>query len=349
MAKEEPQTYEQVIAAYESKYAKEGQTLFHMGDEFDDPIRLWPGSLELAWAMGGGFPVGRLGRLWGPKSTGKSKTAYSIIADAQKTHGMTCTYINAEKQFEPKLAVAQGVNLKDLYVPSGNVIEQIGELIHAALPYNDLFVLDSTSICMSAAARESGIDSERPMMDAKAWSKIMQFIFDEFDYTRNTIILIDQARVGKTPNGMFGGEQASGGFALDHDSSMTAKFAVGSWLYKHNGFLDDSDAAKTAAAKQSMSGQLEPGGRVTTVRIEKSRVGPPLRTARLWFDFETADYEHEFEYLKWAQHFDLIDQGGAGWYSVNGSKMQGKPKIKQWIRDNPDFREEVKKKVLEIA
>lgn len=341
------EAYEDVIRAYEEKYAKDGQKLVHMGNEFDNPIRLWPGSLELAWAMGGGFPVGRLGRLWGPKSTGKSKTAYSIIADAQNTHGMTCTFINAEKQFEPKLAVAQGVKLKDLYVPSGNIIEQIGELIHAALPHNDLFVLDSTSICMAAAAREAGMDSERPMMDAKAWANIMKFIFDDFDHTRNTIILIDQARVGKTAMGGFGGEQASGGYALDHDSSMTAKFSSGAWLFKKSGFLDDSDAAKGASAKESVSGQMEPGGRVTKVRVEKSRVGPPLRTATLWFDFATADYEHEFEYMKWGQHFGLIE--GSTWYKVNGQNVQGKAKVKQWIRENEDFREEVKKKVLEIA
>lgn len=342
------ETYADVIRAYEEKYAKPGQKLVQMGAEFDDPIRLWPGSLELAWAMGGGFPVGRLGRLWGPKSTGKSKTAYSIIADAQKTHGMTCTYINAEKQFEPKLAVAQGVNLDDLYVPSGNIIEQIGELIHAALPHNDLFVLDSTSICMAAAAREAGMDSERPMMDAKAWANIMKFIFDDFDFTRNTIILIDQARVGKTAMGGFGGEQASGGYALDHDSSMTAKFSSGAWLFRKGGYLDDSDAAKSSSSKESVSGQMEPSGRVTKVRIEKSRVGPPFRTATLWFDFKTADYEHEFEYMKWGQYFGLIE--GSNWYSVNGgTKLQGKANVKKWITENPDFKQEIKEKVLEIA
>jgi recombination protein RecA len=338
-----------VLRQYEEKYAKEGQRLVQKGDEFENPKRLWPGSLELAWAMGKGFPVGRMGRLWGPKSTGKSKTAYSIIADAMNTYDMTCMFINAEKQFEPELAVKQGVNLKNLEVVSGNIIEQIGELIHGALPYNDLFVLDSTSICMAAAAREAGMDSERPMMDAKAWANVMKFIFDDFDHTRNTIILIDQARVGKLPTGMFGGEQASGGFALDHDSSMTAKFSSSSWLFRKDGFLDDSDAAKSASSKETISGQMEPAGRVTKVRIEKSRVGPPFRTATLWFDFKTGTYEHEFEYLKWAEHFEMIDKGGAGWYTIDGEKVQGKPKVKQWIRDNPDFQEEVKKKVLEIA
>jgi recombination protein RecA len=341
------QTLDDVIAAYESKYAKEGQKLVQMGSDFDNPKRLWPGSLELAWAMGGGFPVGRMGRLWGTKSTGKSKTAYSLIADAQR-QGMTCTFINAEKQFEPLLALKQGVDLDSLYVVSGNIIEQIGEFIHASLDKNDLFVLDSTSICMSAAARESGMDSERPMMDAKAWANIMKFIFDEFDHTRNTIILIDQARVGKTAMGGFGGEQASGGFALDHDSSMTAKFTASTWLFQENGFLSDAESAKGKSSKETVSGQMEPAGRVTKVRIEKSRVGAPFRTATMWFDFATGDYEHEYEYFKWGKHLGLIE--GDGWYQINGGqKIQGKPKTKAWIRDNPDFQEEVKKKVLEIA
>lgn len=346
-------SYEEVIAAYEKKYAKEGERLVLHGDEIDPVERIWPGSLELAWAMGGnkrtmGFPKGRIGRLWGPRSSGKTKVAYSIGASAQKDYDMTVAYLNAEKQFEPEFAKAQGLNLSNVDVVFGNVIEQIGEYIHASLPYIDLFIIDSTSTCMAAAAKEEGIH-QRPMLAAKAWGDFMNYILADFDHTRNTLILIDQARVGKLPTGMVGGEQASGGYALEHDSSLTAKFTASSWLFRKDGYLDNSDAAKAGSSKETVSGQMEPAGRSMKVRIEKSRVGPPFRTAELWFDFSTGNYEPEFEYLKWAQHFDLIDQGGAGWYSVNGSKMQGKPKIKNWIRENADFQQEVKNKVLEIA
>lgn len=349
-------SYEEVIAAYEKKYAKEGERLIVHGDEIDSPERIWPGSLELAWAMGAdskkktmGFPIGRIGRLWGPKSSGKTKVAYSIAASAQQDYDMTVMYINAEKQYEPEFAKAQGVDVSKLEIGFGNVIEQVGDLIHGMLPYIDLFILDSTSRCIAAAAKESGMDSERPMMSAKSWANVMNFIGDDFDATRNTIVLIDQARVGKLPTGMVGGEQASGGYALDHDSSMTAKFTASSWLFRKDGFLDNSDAAKSASSKETVSGSMEPAGRSMKVRIEKSRVGPPFRTAELWFDFNNGNYESEFEYLKWAQHFGLIEGGGAGWYSVNGSKVQGKPKIKQWIRDNPDFQQEIKNKVIEVA
>lgn len=354
--KNEPHSLDEVISAYEKKYAKEGERLVVRGDEIDSPKRLWPGSLELAYAMGSdsesktmGFPVGRIGRFWGPRSSGKTKVAYSVAASAQQDHGMTVMYINSEKQFEDQFAKAQGVNTHNLKVGFGNVIEQVGELIHGALPYIDLFILDSTSTCIAAAAKESGMDSERPMLSAKAWGNVMNFILDDFDASRNTIILIDQARVGKLPTGMVGGEQASGGYALEHDSSLTAKFTASKWLFRRDGYLDDSDAAKSASSKETVSGSMEPAGRSMKVRIEKSRVGPPFRTAELWFDFKTGNYESEFEYLKWAQHFNLIEGGGAGWYSVNGSKVQGKPKIKQWIRENTDFQEEIRNKVLEVA
>jgi recombination protein RecA len=234
-------------------------------------------------------------------------------------------------------------------VTGKKVIEQISELIVAAMPYNELFIIDSTSACISAAALESGIDSERPMMDAKAWTKATQFMNDVHDPTRNTIIFIDQARTGKLPNGMFGGEQPPGGYALDHYSSITAKFTTSSWLFKKDGYLDDSDAAKALASK-TVSGQMEPSGRAMKVRIEKSRVGGPFRTATLWFDFDKGTYEEEFEYMKWAKHFGFITGGAAGWYTINGdNKIQGLGKVKQWIADNPDFRDEVRKKVLEIA
>jgi recombination protein RecA len=340
-------SYEEVIAAYEKKYAKEGERLVIHGDEVDSPERIWPGSLELAYAMGGdkktmGFPMGRIGRLWGPRSSGKTKVAYSIGASAQKDHGMTVAYINAEKQFEPEFAKAQGVNLSNLDVVFGNVIEQVGEYVHASLPYIDLFILDSTSTCIAAAAKEEGIH-QRPMLAAKAWSDFMNFLMDDFDSTRNTLILIDQARVGSLPTGMVGGEKASGGYALEHDSSLTAKFTASSWLNRKEEFLTDKDTAT-----DTVSGMKEPAGRKMKVRIEKSRVGPPFRTAELWFDFKTGDYESEFEYKKWAEHFGMLE-GGPNWYTIEGEKVQGAEKVKAWIKNNPDFQEEVKKKVLEIA
>jgi RecA/RadA recombinase len=256
-------------------------------------------------------------------------------------------YINAEKQYEEEFAKAQGVDTKNLQIGFGNVIEQVGELIHASLPYIDLFILDSTSKCMAAAAKEEGIH-QRPMLAAKAWADFMNFISDDFDSTRNTLVLIDQARVGSLPTGMVGGEKASGGYALDHESSMTAKFTASSWLFRKDGYLDNSDAAKAAASKETVSGSMEPAGRSMKVRIEKSRVGPPFRTAELWFDFKTGNYESEFEYLKWGQHFGLIE--GSNWYTVNGgTKIQGKSKVKQYIKDNPDFQQEIKKRVLEVA
>jgi hypothetical protein len=171
----------------------------------------------------------------------------------------------------------------------------------------------------------------------------MNFLLDDFDSTRNTLILIDQARVGSLPTGMVGGEKASGGYALEHDSSLTAKFTAGKWLNREGEFLTDKDAPA-----DTVSGMKEPAGRSMKVRIEKSRVGPPFRTAELWFDFQTGDYEPEFEYFKWAKHLQLIE-GGPSWFNIDGEKVQGQQKVKAWIRENPDFQEEVKKKVLEIA
>ncbi len=338
-----------IIEAYEKKYAKEGERLVFGGDEYDDPPRIWPGSLELAYAMGGGFPSGRWGRLWGPKSSGKTKTAYSIAAAAQKEYGMTVAYIDAEKQYYPGFAHMQGVDTskENFKVVYGNVIEQVGEAVEALLPYIDLFIIDSTSALKSAAAKESGIDSERPMMEAKAWTNVTGFWLDAFDPKHNTIIFIDQARVGKGWNGMPAGQQASGGYALDHYSTLTAKFTEGKHLYLKEGWLDDTEASK-AAAPEGPTGSKEPAGKEMTVRIEKSRVGAPFRTAKLWFDFRTGDYEAEHEYLKWANYFDMFNKSGS-WYEVDGKKIQGAHKVKQYIRDNPDLQQEIKDKVLDYA
>lgn len=336
---------DKILAAYEAKYGEPGgPRLVKMGNEIDDPSRLSTGSLELDFAMGGGFPTGRIGRLWGTKSSGKTLTSLNIISDAQ-SKGMKCAYVNAEKQFHEGFAKMQGIETKELYVPDVNVIEQCCTLLHDTLPHIDLFVVDSASSLYSQAEAEADIEQNLPMKRALAWTNGMFHVLDAFDYTHNTIIFIDQVRVGKIAGtGMVGGENPPGGNAIGHHSSMTAKFTPGKWLFKSGNHLTDNDDA----AEVTVSGQKEPRGREIKVRVEKSRVGAPFRTATLWLDFNGMRYDPWFEYQKWGTHLGIIEKNGS-WYQIGNHKVQGSNKLRDLIIEDKDLQKEIKDLVLANA
>jgi len=40
-----------------------------------------------------------------------------------------------------------------------------------------------------------------------------------------------------------------------------------------------------------------------------------------------------------------VEKSGA-WYTINGERMQGSPKVVQYLRDNPKFTKELRGKIL---
>ncbi len=47
--------------------------------------------------------------------------------------------------------------------------------------------------------------------------------------------------------------------------------------------------------------------------------------------------------------YDIIGKSGA-WFSYNGEKVaQGKEKMRLWLKENPELREEISQKIREVA
>jgi len=85
-------------------------------------------------------------------------------------------------------------------------------------------------------------------------------------------------------------------------------------------------------------------GSRTRAKIVKNKVAPPFREAE--FDIMYGKgISKEGELVDMAVNFDIIHKSGA-WFSYGDQRIgQGRDKVKQYILDNPDFAEEVEKKV----
>ena len=103
------------------------------------------------------------------------------------------------------------------------------------------------------------------------------------------------------------------------------------------------DIRRTGAIKQGD----EVVGNDTKVKVVKNKVAPPFKIAT----FEIL-YGHgisrEGELIELGVQHKLIEKAGA-WYSYNGDRIgQGKEKVRQFLKDNPDVAGDIDQKLRDM-
>lgn len=323
----DPEQLSKVIAAIEGQYG--GGTIRHGGNARPIP-RISTGSLELDYATNGGIPLGRFSRFWGSPSTGKTLVCWNTIANAQRM-GYSCAYYNAEKQYDENHAARLGVDVKKLIVVEGTVIEEIGTKMEALLGAVNLHVIDSCSTCVAIEELEAKIEEWRPGLNARVWGKVLRRLLERFDPEHNAGILVDQARM--SIGAYMGGEHAPGGKAMEHASSLTLEFRKGAWLFRSPEGLLAPAKSGGPAGTDTMNGAKEPDGQEYVVRVAKSRVGRPNRTARFYYDLDQRQFDLTGEYVRAGRYFGLIDQRGAYYTLPDGRRFQGEAKLRAGMDD----------------
>lgn len=318
-------------AALKAITQKYGTKSVQSGSEFAPVPRIPTGSLEFDYITGGGIPIGRYSRLYGAPSSSKSLNCWKIIKHAQAL-GMKCVYYNIEKQFDPVFTMKHGVNVDDLIVINGTVIEEIATKMEALMGVAHVHVLDSCSQGVSTDELAAKPEDWRPGIGPRAWGKVWRRVGEVFDDAENTIILVDQVRLKwetKT-------EEPPGGKQMEHISSMTVRFDRGQWLfYDAHGYLVPKDKLGKAKVEASLSGQLEPAGVEIKARVQKSRVCRPFRTARFALDLNTMQFDPTYEWAKAAKHYGMVEQEGA-WYTLpSGVRANGNSQLRKALWEDP--------------
>src|SRR3972149_2351185 len=105
------------------------------------------GSIGLDWALGiGGYPRGRILRIYGPGTSGKTTLSLHAIAQAQKKGGV-CAFIDAEHALDPEYAKKIGVKIDELLVSQPASGEQGLEIVEGLVRSGkvDVVVIDSVA------------------------------------------------------------------------------------------------------------------------------------------------------------------------------------------------------------
>ncbi len=298
-------------------------------------------SIGLNLALKGGLGFGRQVLVWGNKSAGKSSFCLQMIAEAQKD-GKTCAWIDAEHSYSAEWATKMGVDSEKLIYSSAKTINDMVDVATQLMSAGvDIIVVDSISALLPAIYFEKDSSDLKKLEDTKqigAEAKDMTHAVKMLNYAnKNTLlVLISQQR------NQFGSMHAShiptGGMAVKFFSSTVIKL-----------WSSEAEANAIKAGVKVGDKILEQRvGRPVNWIIDYNKLGPPNLSGQydFYFQGETLGVDQVGEILDVAEQHGVIEKGGA-WYTIGEERFQGRAKAVQWLRDNPEEVESLKKKIYD--
>lgn len=283
------------------------------------------GSIGLDAALGvGGFPRGRIIEIYGPESSGKTTIALHTIAEGQKAGGI-CAFIDAEHAFDAAYAKKLGVDTDNLLISQPDYGEQALEIAERLILSGaiDVIVVDSVAALVPKSELEGEMGDSKMGLQARLMSQAMRKLTATISRTKSTCIFINQLR--EKIGVMFGNpETTTGGNALKFYSSIRM------------------DIRRISQIKE---GDHATGNR-TRVKVVKNKVAPPFRQVE--FDIVFGEGISKIgEIIDMGVDMGLINKSGS-WYSYGDNKIgQGRDAVKNFLKDNPEFADELEAKIRE--
>lgn len=301
----------------------EGTIMFMGENKHMDLEHISTGSLMLDLALGiGGLPKGRIIEVYGAESSGKTTLCLHAVAEAQKAGGMAA-FIDVEHALDPVYARALGVDVDNLLVSQPDTGEQALEIIETLVRSGaiDIVVLDSVAAMATKAEIDGEMGDAHVGVQARLMSQAMRKLTAIIGKTNCVAIFINQIR--EKIGVLYGNpETTPGGRALKFYASVRIDVRKGEPLKNGSEII---------------------GSRVKC-KVVKNKVAPPFKTAE--FDMVFGEGISKIgEIIDCAVEFNIIKKSGS-WFSYDDMKIgQGKDKVKDFLKENPQICEEIEKKV----
>ena len=316
-----------VLLQIEKQYGK--GSIMRLGDEAGQTeIDVIPtGCLTLDLALGiGGFPRGRIIEIYGPESSGKTTVALHANAETQKLGGVAA-FIDAEHALDPVYAKKLGVDLENLYVSQPDTGEQALDITDALVRSSavDMIVIDSVAALTPKAEIEGDMGDSHVGLQARLMSQALRKLTAIVNKSHTCVIFINQLR--EKVGVMFGNpETTPGGKALKFYASIRI------------------DVRRTEAIKDG-DGVM---GNRTKAKVVKNKLAPPFKQAE--FDIVFGEgISQEGCIIDTGIQYGVIEKSGA-WFSYGGNRVaQGREKMRQFLKDNPEVRAEIEGRIREAA
>lgn len=316
-----------VLAQIEKAYGK-GAIMKLGKDAGNTDIEVIPtGCLSLDLALGiGGLPRGRMVEIYGPESSGKTTVALHAVAQAQRLGGVAA-FIDAEHALDPVYAKNLGVNLDELYVSQPDTGEQALDIVDALVRSSaiDIIVVDSVAALTPKAEIEGDMGDSHVGLQARLMSQALRKLTAIVNKSKTCVVFINQLR--EKVGVMFGNPEVTpGGKALKFYASVRIDV-------RKKDVLKDSEGA---------------AGNRTRAKVVKNKLAPPFRQAE--FDIMFGEgVSQEGCLIDLGVQYDVIKKSGA-WFSYNDTKVaNGREKMRQFLKDNPELSAEIETKIRAAA
>ncbi|GMU24568.1 MAG: protein RecA [Phycisphaerae bacterium] len=295
-------------------------------DENDVAVRdgLSTGALSLDLALGGfGIPRGRVVEMFGPESSGKTTLALHVAASAQRAGGVAAV-IDAEHALDPTWVRKCGVKLEELLVSQPDTGEQALEICEMLVRSNavDCIVVDSVAALVPKAELEGEMGQHQVGAQARLMSQGLRKLTGVIAKSKCIVIFINQIRdkIGV----IYGSpETTPGGRALKFYSSIRI------------------DIRRVTTIKE---GDVSIGNRVRA-KVVKNKVAAPFKQAEFDIMFN-GGISTEGDLLDLAATDNIVEKSGT-WFSYGQVRLgQGKENARQFLQENPDLTEEIRREVL---
>ena len=297
-------------------------------------------SIGLNNALKGGLAYGRQILIWGNKSAGKSSFCLQMIGEAQK-EGKVCAWIDAEQSFDPEWAKKLGTDPEKLIYSQARTVNDMVDVATQLMSAGaDIIVVDSISALLPAIYCEKDSSDLKQLENTKqigAEARDMTNAVKMLNYANNQtkqtlLILISQQR--NQIGAMYVSHAPTGGHAVKFFSSTIVKL----WSSEsENQAIKDKIAIGDKLIEKKI-------GRSVTWNVDFNKTGPAFISGQydFYFDGDNIGVDNIAEVLDVAEQLGKVEKGGA-WYTVLGERFQGRAKVIEWLRENPEKAEELVK------
>ena len=185
----------------------------------------------------------------------------------------------------------------------------------------DIVIVDSVAALVPKQEIDGDMGDSHVGLQARLMSQALRKLTSVISRTNCIVLFINQLR--EKVGVMFGNpETTTGGRALKFYSSVRL------------------DVRRIESLKQA--GEIV--GNHTRIKVVKNKVAPPFREAEFDIMFGKG-ISREGDILDLAADCNVVNKSGA-WYAYKGDKIgQGRENAKQYLKENPEIRDEIEKQV----
>lgn len=303
--------------------------------------RITSGSTTLDYVLGGGFPGNQWNELVGEPSHGKTALALKTIAANQRLNPDYTTVWVAAEQWVPEYAAMCGVDTERVIVIETSVMEEAYQSViqFAESKSVDAIVIDSLPALSPAPEMAKDMDEMTVGRGALLTNKFFRVVGTAM---KRSLTEDERPVLGLIIN------QYRMKIGVMHGDPRTTPGGEG----KNYAFFTRCEIRRDEWIEIGPSGNKNRIGQRIKVRTLKNKTAPPQRVA--YFDFYFAEggncapgeYDFAKEIASLAVVMGYIERRG-GWFYYGERKWQGIENVIASIREEIDFMEDLRKKVLE--